>query len=82
MIEGEHEQNMIDPGTGRDVAEYLATKTPVCPVLIHTTNTPAGAGMEMTLKEAGWKSERIVPYGDMEWIAGVWVSTIKKVSSF
>ena len=27
-----------DPGTGRDVANYLATRQPYCPVIIHTTN--------------------------------------------
>ena len=62
MIAGEHEHQMIDPGTGRDVADYLATKTPVCPVIIHTNNTPAGVGMEMTLKAASWQTQRIVPY--------------------
>ena len=78
MIKGENPHQMIDPGTGRDVAEYLATKPPVCPVLIHTTNTPAGVGMEMTLKAAGWKTRRIAPYGDMEWISELWFATARK----
>src|SRR5438132_5373899 len=37
----------LDPGTGREVADYLATKEPACPVNIHTTNSQAAAGMEM-----------------------------------
>lgn len=65
LIEGP-DQQFIDSGTGREVAEYLATLTPVCPILIHTTNVFAGIGMEMVLKGAGWKAKRIVPYGDME----------------
>jgi hypothetical protein len=68
---------MIDPGTGREVADFLATQPPVCPVIIHTTNTPAGEGMEMSLNEAGWKTNRLIPYGDMEWIPESWFPTIK-----
>jgi hypothetical protein len=72
---------MIDPGTGRDVADFLATQKPVCPVIINTTNIPAGIGMEMTLKEAGWKTERLVPYGDMEWIPESWLPTVQRLLS-
>src|SRR5258707_13482673 len=48
----------LDPGTGRDVADYLSSKTPVCPVVIHTTNSAAGQGMEAILKDARWKTFR------------------------
>jgi hypothetical protein len=34
----------FDPGTGRDVAAYLATRKPVCPIVIHTTNSLAAPG--------------------------------------
>src|SRR4051794_21650168 len=37
----------IDPGIGRDVANYLATISPVCPVIVHTTNSLAAPGMKM-----------------------------------
>src|SRR5262245_8295076 len=43
----------VDPGTGRDVADYLARQTPVCPVVIATTNAAAAVGMEAVLREAG-----------------------------
>ncbi|MCA9067584.1 MAG: hypothetical protein KDA84_01590 [Planctomycetaceae bacterium] len=77
MLEGDHPHKLIDPGTGRDVADFLATQQPVCPVIIHTTNFPAGVGMETTLKEARWKTKRIVPYGDLEWIPELWFPTVK-----
>src|SRR5438105_2627012 len=32
---------LIDPGTGREVAEFLARHTPVCPVVIHSSNSAA-----------------------------------------
>lgn len=81
MLEGDDTNELIDPGTGRDVADYLATQKPVCPVIIHTTNFPAGVGMEMTLKETGWKTKRIVPYGDMEWIPELWFPVTKRLLS-
>jgi hypothetical protein len=77
MIEGE-DRKMIDPGTGREVAEFLATQSPACPVIIHTTNTLAGVGMATTLKEAGWKTRRFVPYSDMNWIPELWFPEVKK----
>src|SRR3954471_7369311 len=32
---------VFDPGTGRDVAEFLATQPCSCPLLIHSNNYPA-----------------------------------------
>ncbi len=81
MIETEDPRKLIDPGTGREVADYLATIPPVCPVIVHTTNTPAGVGMELKLKAAGWKTKRMVPYGDMEWIPEMWFPTARKLLS-
>jgi len=68
----------IDPGTGREVADYLAGKEPVCPVVIHTTNTQAAAGMERVLQDAHWKTRRVVPFDDMEWISTHWFPTIRR----
>src|SRR5262245_16144958 len=50
MIDG----RSFDPGIGRDVADYLATIKPVCPVIVHTTNSLAAPGMKLVLKDAGW----------------------------
>jgi hypothetical protein len=62
----------FDPGIGRDVVDYLITQPPACPVLIHSTNVPAANGMLFALLDAGWVTERVSPYNDMEWIAGIW----------
>src|SRR5664279_3055983 len=40
------DENVFDPGTGRDVADYLSTQTPICPIIIHTSNSLAAPGME------------------------------------
>jgi hypothetical protein len=66
----------FDPGTGRDVADYLATRKPVCPVVIHTTNSLAAPGMTRTLEEAGWSWSRVVPYNDLEWVRGEWIGRV------
>src|SRR5580698_4503000 len=36
----------VDPGTGLDVAQFLADFLPVCPVLIHTSNTDRAYSMQ------------------------------------
>src|SRR5262245_4152425 len=67
------ESRLIDPGTGREVADFLAGQTPVCPVVIHTSNSAAAVGMEMVLREARWKTRRVIPCHDVEWIPTQWV---------
>ena len=57
-----------DPGSGRLVADYLADRTPQCPVVFHSTNGPAVDAMEVILQEAGWTTYRITPYEDLSWI--------------
>ena len=69
---------MIDPGSGIEVAEYLATKPAVCPVVIHTTNTNAAVSMTSALADAGWRIRRVVPFDDMNWIATSWASAIRR----
>jgi hypothetical protein len=69
---------MIDPGDGRQAAEYLATRPPQCPVVIHSTNTSAALGMEQTLTDAGWQVTRVSPFGDLEWIASAWLRAVRR----
>lgn len=62
-----------DPGTGLDVAEWLARQAEsLCPVIVHTTNTPYGDKMVACLNGAGWQVERVVPYDDLAWIDQEW----------
>lgn len=63
---------VIDSGTGRDVADFLATQHPICPVLIHTTNAPAAIGMLAVLDDAGWTTHRIIPDSELDWIPKYW----------
>jgi hypothetical protein len=63
---------LIDAGTGREVADFLCTQPPRCTVVLHSTNGPAVVGMREALESAGWKTTRVVPYGDLEWIEERW----------
>ncbi|HZZ79199.1 MAG TPA: cyclic-phosphate processing receiver domain-containing protein [Gemmataceae bacterium] len=68
---------LVDGGTGREVADYLAQCKPSCPIVIHTTNTPAGDSMEFLLRDAGWDIRRVHPWGDLEWISSKWIRTLR-----
>ena len=72
------EGRVIDPGCGREVADFLAQNIPSCPVIIHTSNSHAALAMEMVLREANWKTYRVSPCGDLAWIAGPWIRTLRQ----
>src|SRR5262245_19470561 len=42
-----------DPGTGLDLAKYLASFPPACPVLIHSSNTDRAWSMHNELRFSG-----------------------------
>jgi hypothetical protein len=67
-----------DPGTGREVADYLATRRPTFPVIIHSTNDSGAIGMESILREAGWQACRVSPFGDLEWVHDSWFPVIRR----
>lgn len=78
LIDAKPNGQMHDCGTGRVVADYLAKKSPSCPIIVATTNSHAGDGMEFLLRDAGWEVHRVHPYGDTEWISTVWFKTLRK----
>lgn len=67
-----------DPGTGMDVAEFLATQSPCATVLVHTSNPLAAPGMMWLLEHAGWSVERIVPFSDLEWVERAWAPAVHR----
>ena len=72
---------VFDPGCGRDVADRVASRTPSCPVLIHSTNSYAVPGMIAVLEATGWRVDRVVPYNDLEWVQRVWIGAAKALLS-
>jgi hypothetical protein len=77
LISLDHDLNpqpgvMADPGTGLEVATFLAGHRPFCPVIIHSSNTDRAWSMHNELRFAGWSVDRVGPIGD-DWIPKLWV---------
>src|SRR5579862_8555387 len=68
----------VDPGTGLDVARFLADFTPVCAVSIHSSNTDRVYSMHNELRFAGWTVDRVGPFGT-DWIETSWLRTAKRL---
>lgn len=69
---------LLDPGSGRQVAEFLARRPPACPVIIHTTNADAAEATQGMLRGAGWRTRRVIPFDDMNWITTDWFTAIRR----
>jgi ADP-ribosylglycohydrolase len=67
-----------DPGTGLDVAKFLGHFLPVCPVLIHSSNTNRVYSMQNELRFAGWIVDRVGPLG-ANWIETSWKTQAVKM---
>jgi ADP-ribosylglycohydrolase len=68
----------IDPGTGVDVARFLGDFMPVCPVVIHSSNTDRVYSMHNELRFAGWIADRVGPLG-LDWIETSWLKRIREI---
>lgn len=68
----------IDPGAGLDVANWLANHSePTCPVIVHTTNLPAGDKMIEQLRERRWAVSRVIPHDDLTWVDQGWLPAVR-----
>lgn len=67
-----------DPLTGFEVAAFLATQTPCCPVILHTTNHLRVDSMDRELRDGGWQTCQIRPFRD-DWIARFWLPKVKEL---
>jgi hypothetical protein len=75
----DQEGNANDCGTGRQVADYLASFPPTCPVIVHSSNNNCAPGMFFALKDAGWPVSRVYPSDDTAWIAASWATEIRRL---
>lgn len=76
LISLDHDLNQmpgakVDPGTGLDVAKFLAECRPVCPLIIHSTNADRAHSMHNELRFADWIAARVGPIG-MDWVETLW----------
>ena len=68
----------LDPGTGLDMAKFLAEKKPVCPVIVHTMNTDRCFSILNELRFADWRVDRVGPIGE-RWIEKYWARKAKEM---
>ena len=75
----EREGQVFDPGTGKDVVDYLETKKPVCPIIVHSSNYEGRNRMIFSLDAAGWVTSYIIPHDELKWIYDTWRLEIVKL---
>lgn len=80
-IRQERAGRRIDAGTGRLVADFLATMPPTCPVIVHCSSDDFAQGMLRVLKDAGWPTSRVRPMDDHAWIQSTWAAQVQKYRS-
>jgi hypothetical protein len=68
----------MDCGTGREVADYLASLAPTCPVIVHSSNDDCAAGMFFELERAGWPCRRVYPRDDVAWVGEAWSDEVRR----
>jgi hypothetical protein len=71
-------ENSSDPGTGWDVAKFLAALPPACPVIVHTSNGTRADWMMGEFELGGWKHYRLPPLGD-DWIERDWRRLVRRL---
>ena len=72
----------FDPGDGRDVVSFLVSKSPKCPVVIHTSNYMAAPSMILTLESASWSIYRVFPFDNTSWVGLSWFPLVKQLFLF
>jgi ADP-ribosylglycohydrolase len=68
----------VEPGTGVDASRFLGDFMPVCPVLIHSSNTDRVYSMHNELRFAGWMVDRVGPLGT-DWIETSWLRRAREL---
>lgn len=69
----------FDPGSGRDVAAYLGSLAPSCPVIIHTDNFFVRPTMQKMLDRGGWHHSFVAPGNGTGWVAQSWLPLLKSL---
>jgi len=72
---------LFDPGTGRDVTDFLVEMDRSFPVIVHTANSSAGQRMLTMLEHAEWPCIRVEPADDLGWVSAEWVPRVTELLS-
>lgn len=72
---------LFDPGTGRDVADFLVEMDRFFPVIVHTSNGAAGQRMVSVLEDATWPCSRVEAADNPDWVNAVWAPLVAETLS-
>jgi len=72
---------IFDPGDGRNVVNFLISKTQKCPVIIHTSNYLAAPEMICNLEANFWTVYRVFPFDNTSWVNISWFPLVKQLFS-
>ncbi len=82
LISLDHDLNEVpaseDAADGLLVAEFLARQTPVCPLVVHSSNYERSLSMVNELNYSGWQVERVGPVC-ADWITSLWRPVIAQL---
>ena len=70
---------LIDCGNGRNVVDYLSSRDPTCPVIVHSSNAACADGMMFALTDGGWPCVRVYPRDDVSWVRDAWAEEIRSL---
>jgi hypothetical protein len=70
---------LFDPGTGRDVTDFLVEMDRQFPVVVHATAGHRTREMIKPLEHAGWPCAQVEPKGNLEWISADWAPRIAEL---
>jgi hypothetical protein len=83
LISLDHDLDLIvkdgksrDPGTGKDVVNYLFSQEPFCPVIIHSSNYFGRESMKYRLLDNGWNVSIVMPSPEVSWIDSDWLPCV------
>jgi len=72
---------LFDPGSGRDVTDFLVEMDRSFPVVVHTTAGPRSREMLKLLERAGWPSAQVEPKKNLRWISADWAPRVAELLS-
>lgn len=76
-----HDGRSVDPGDGRDVAEFMSSVAAACPVVVHSSNYQMVPVMIEALRRSGWRASIVTPHSQLVlgWIEGAWRGEVESL---
>ena len=73
------DDQIFDPGDGRDVTSFLSRCAPCCPIIVHSANYEMAYIMVEMLRESGWAAGIVTPHSQLAlgWITAEWRAEIE-----